>query len=571
MRALPARNRYLAALVRSAALSCALLGCTPEATVGVTDASPATVPLYSTFEIEIEGPADLEQPFTEFVPVTFRHGERTVKVEGFYDGDATWRARFTPEMPGEWKYEWQFHDRGQKGALYVTQVPAQTRPRGLDGVPEPHRGHVRRVPGHPEQLVYADGTPHYWAGAKWLSAKNYGPKAKHGVQNDREENGSGHDAYYDDETLLAFLDDIARRGQNGLLLKVGLYPLEDDGTTWDLAWVRRADRWVKAMHERGIYCQVNFFDPWSRALGSPFDYSLESSKHVLDAWAPGREKEKENYVRYLVARFSGYDTVYWELANRVQQPGFDAEGFIREANDHYVPWLRKYDPYQAVIELSDVAQARAVPDIDVEVPRFNTDLPGPPDAVKPRIVNELVHSCELLGDTGRAYLDETIRERKYRKCYRRANWIAFTGGAFGSPAASWLDLSRPLNDAAYDVLADIGRMKHVIDALPIRYDALVPDSSYLVQAEGHRGTRSRSGQLYVSYFEGPLPEGTISVNLPGARYTARWLEPTSEKILQEQTFVAPRERPRDGLVLSRPPIGPDAVLIIVGPIERDPR
>ncbi len=547
------------------------LACTPEATVGITDAPPVTVALYQPYEVEIAGPADTAQPFAEFAQVTFRRASLSVTVEAFYDGDATWRARFTPEEPGDYDYSWSFHGVEGSGRLRVTHTPAMTLPRGFDNEPEPHRGHVRRVLGNPEQLSHADGTPHYWAGGKWLSAKNYGPETKNGENNDHEEDGSLHDAYYTDEEITAFLDDLAARGMNGVLLKVGLYPLEDDGMTWDLDWIRRADHWVSLMRERGIYCQINLFDPWSRRVGSPFGFVLNSSQHVLDAWAPGQFAEKENYIRYLVARFSGYDNVYWELGNRVRQPGFDADGFVAEANAHYVPWLRKYDPYDTVIELSDVEQARAVSGIDVEVPRSNTDVAGPPDAVRPRIVNELVHYCHADGTGTRAYLDSTIRDGKYRYCYRKASWIALTGGAFGSPAASWLDLTRPSNAAVYDVLSDIGHMKHIIDTLPVRYDALVPEGSYLVQAEGHRGTRARDGQLYVSYFEGPLPEGTIYVNLPGASYTARWLDPTTETVLLEQTFVAPRERPRTGFPVSRPPISKDAALIIVGPLSQDPR
>jgi hypothetical protein len=548
-----------------------LASCTPEATVGVADSEAVELSLYETFELTMEGPADAASPFTTYAEVTFRRQGTTVKVDGFYDGGGTWRARFCPELAGVWSYEWHLGGRSGSGKLSVKHQPLLTSQRSPRESLVPHRGHVRRSVDLPRSLLHADGTPHYWAGAKWLSAKNYGPAHKNGDENDHEEDGSLHDAYVSDPQLFAFLDKMAEEGLNGLLLKVGLYPLEDDGITWDLEWIRRADDWIAAMNERGIYCQINLFDPWSRQVGSTFGFSANSKYHVLDAWAEGREAEKENYVRYLVARFAGYDNVSWELANRVLHPGLDADAFIAQANEHYVPWLRKYDPYGTAIALSDVEQARAVPAIDVEEPRLNTDLPGPMDASKPRIVNELVHYCGEADDASRAYLDVTVRQTTNRRCYREANWIAFTSGAAGSAVASWLDLSREPNRAANDVLADLGRMKRLIDELPLRYDLLSADSGYLVRGEGHRGTRSKAGSLYVSYFVGPLDAGTIDVSLPRGAYTIRWLDPADGKILREDAVSVPLTQERTALELKRPTIATDAVLFVVGPVIRPVR
>ena len=564
--ALTCRGRVRGAL--AGLLLAQVSACTPEATVGVADAEPTQLSLYETFELSMDGPSDHPSPFTEYAEVTFRRGATTLRVDGFYDGDGTWRARFCPELAGDWSYHWKLGEAEGRGALEVSATPQQTLPTREEPNGRPHRGHVRRAAGTSLGLEHADGSPHYLVAGKWLSAKNYGPPLKNGEDNDRQEDDSLHDAFVTDERLFSFLDTLRAHGLNGVLLKVGLYPLEDDGITWDLDWIRRADRWIAAMNERGIYCQINLFDPWSRRLGSAFEFTTDSRAHVLDAWAEGREAEKENYVRYLVARFAGYDNVTWELGNRVLYPGLRAETFIAEANLRYVPWLRKYDPYQTAIALSDVAQAREVAGIDVEEPRFNTDLPGPLDAARPRVVNELVHDCVTDGDRSRAYLDATIRSPEFRRCYREANWIAFTSGATGSAAASWLDLSRPLNTAAKDVFADLGRMKRVIDQLPLRYDQLSSDTTYLVRGEGHRGTLSLPGYLYVSYFAGPSKAGTLDVSVPSGTYTLRWLDPTRDAPLLEEEIVAPPQAGRQALSLPRPAVEDDAVLLLIGPVRR---
>lgn len=555
----PARNGSAWGWLVGAALT-ALTGCDPDAVIGITTELPADIALYQTFELAIRGRPGPDNPFTRFASAQFTLDDETIDVEGFYDGDDTWRVRFSPERPGEWHYKWRLGGQSGSGVLRVGKEPWVARPHGDEGRAFRHRGHVHAVGEVRGSLVHGDGSPHFWVGAKWLSAKNYGPTKKDGESNDHAEAGSLHDAHYSDETFYAFLDRIADLGFNGLLLKLGLFPLEDDGVSWDLEWIRRADRWVSAMNERGVYCQLTLFEPWSRRLGSSFSYSLESSEHVLDAWSPDRLEDKENYVRYAVARFSGYANVYWELANRARHPGFDDRRFVELANEHYGPWLAKYDPYKTAVALSDADHARAVEEVTVEVPRTDTHLPAPADARKARVVNELVHDCGPLGTGARAYLNATIRDPQYRTCYRSAGWIAFTSGSFGTAAASWLDLTEPFTPAVDDVFGDLAWLKAFVTGLPVPFDRLMPDPLFVVAGKGHVGTRSRPGQLYVSYFSGPSGPDQVELQLTMGRHTARWFDPATGELLGESTHPLLRG---GGLVtVERPPIDEDVVLLV---------
>lgn len=530
--------------------------------MGVTTEVPADLALYETFELAIRGQRTNVNPFTRFVETTFELDDRVVRVDGFYDGDDTWRVRFAPELPGEWRYTWRLGEQRGSGVVRVGKEPWLSRPSGTQGPAIRHRGHVRARGDQRGTLEHADGSPHYWAGAKWLSAKNYGPPERGGERNEREEDGSFHDAYYSDETFYEFLDTAVAYGLNGMLLKLGLYPLQDDGLSWDLEWIRRADRWLAAMNERGVYCQITLFEPWSRKLGAPFEYSLDSSEHVLDAWSENQRPEKQNYVRYALARFSGYSNVYWELANRIRHPGFDERTFLDQASTAYTAWLEAYDPYDVAVAASDVEQARAIPGVTVEVPRTNTHLPAPPDTRMARVVNELVHDCGPLGTGARAYLDSTIRTSDYRNCYRTANWVAFVSGSYGSAAAGWLDLSRPLNGSAQAVLADLGRMKRFIDDLPVRHDRLQPDARHILVGNGHLGTRSRPGHLYVSYFRGPVGAGEVRMELTEGRYVARWIDPATGDVIAESEHPLRRTGERVLVDLESPPFQEDAVLVV---------
>lgn len=535
--------------------------CSSEGVVAVTTEVPVDIALYETFELAVRGRPDDANPFTRFVEATFSLGEQSIALDGFYDGDDTWRLRFAPEAAGEWHYEWRLGQQRGSGLLRVGRDAKISRPDDTrPGVR--FRGHVRPQGENRIALVHGDGTPHYWAGGKWFSAKNYGPPAKGEETNDRDENGSLHDAYYADETFFRFLDRAVELGLNGMLLKLGLYPLEDDGLTWDLEWVRRADRWIAAMNARGVYCIITLFEPWSRKRGSSFEYSLESDEHVLDAWSADQTAEKENYVRYAVARFSGYANVYWELVNRARHPGFDDRLFVEQANEHYSAWLERYDPYGVAVAASDIDQARAIGGVDIEAPRFNTHLPAPPDVRKARVLNELIHDCGPVGTGARGYLDATIRDADYRFCYRSASWIAFTSGAYGSAAASWLDLSKPLTPEVEAVLADLGRLRRLVDELPVPFDRMRADEHHVVGSTGHLGTRSLPGHLYVSYFRGPEPRGEITVQVTEGRYDARWIDPATGKVLGESNHHVRRTLERPRLTIERPAIGEDGVLVL---------
>lgn len=550
------------ALAVLSSLPTTLAGCSPEALVGVTTELPADIALYETFELVVRGRSDGTNPFTRFVIATFSHPDERepIRVEGFYDGEDTWRARFSPERAGEWTYSWHLGRQRGSGLLRVGEGPWVTQP--TDGQSIRHRGHVHARGESRVGLVHGDGSPHFWVGAKWLSAKNYGPPEKTGESNDRQQAGSLHDAYYSDEAFEAFLDRVAKRGLNGLLLKIGLFPLEDDGVSWDLRWVQRADRWIAAMNERGIYCQITLFEPWSRKRGEPFQYSLDNNEHVLNAWSAERTADKENYVRYAIARFSGYANVYWELGNRARHPGFDEHSFVEQANEHYVRWFERYEPYDTAVALSDTDQARVVEGVGIEVPRTDTHLPAPSDTRKARIVNELVHDCGPLGSGARAYLDATIRDGAHRLCYRSAAWVAFTSGAFGVAAASWLDLSEPITPAVDHVLEDLGRLRSFVEELPVRHHQLIPDTRSIVGSSGHLATRSRPGHLYVSYFRGPARAGEVRIELPEGSYLAQWFDPATGALLAESRTQVRRTAERIVREIEHPAYDEDAVLLL---------
>jgi hypothetical protein len=87
-----------------------------------------------------------------------------MRVPGFWDGGNTWKVRFTPTQPGEWRFETLSDNRdpalhGQHGVFTV--LPAEG-----DHPLYRHGGFLKVSPnGH--YLTYSDGTPFFWRGDTW--------------------------------------------------------------------------------------------------------------------------------------------------------------------------------------------------------------------------------------------------------------------------------------------------------------------------------------------------------------------------------------------------------------------
>ena len=84
------------------------MGCGLAVSAGPAAASAAVieVPRWESHEFTLRGRTHVANPFRDAALVgefTSPAG-KTIVVDGFFDGDDTWRLRFTPEEEGEWRY-----------------------------------------------------------------------------------------------------------------------------------------------------------------------------------------------------------------------------------------------------------------------------------------------------------------------------------------------------------------------------------------------------------------------------------------------------------------------------------
>jgi len=143
------------------------------------------VTTWSVFEHAFQAGADYQTPHLHadrpsFV-VRFAHREtgKEIAVDGFWDGDRTWRVRFAPSAPGLWQWRTSSSD----GALDGQSGAFECRPPGEDEIAEnPNlRGHVTVDPSG-RFFAYADGTPFFL-----LADTNWAMNASRcGISQDRD-------------------------------------------------------------------------------------------------------------------------------------------------------------------------------------------------------------------------------------------------------------------------------------------------------------------------------------------------------------------------------------------------
>ena len=300
---------------------------------------------YARLEASFELPGVTGNPFNYLendVQVGFKRpdGRRAV-VPAFFDGESTWRVRFTPDMPGRYRLE------------AVTLNGRDASPRSLDrrefivsGKPSP--GFIRVDPKGRMRFVFSDGQPYYPFGCNvaWSS---------------RTLDVPGH---------------LARLGQAGVnWSRIWMTHFDSRNLDWEprrrlpvgnlsLEAARKWDAIVDAAEQQGIYFQMVLqhhgqystrtdsnwrSHPWNKANGGWLD---SAAGFFTDPRALALTRAK---YRYIVARW-GYSPAImaWELFNEVQY--VDAVRTQPEAvtrwHSEMAAFIRQQDPYHHLITTS---------------------------------------------------------------------------------------------------------------------------------------------------------------------------------------------------------------------------
>jgi len=242
---------------------------------------------WGVFELVLNGPSDIN-PYMEVEhSAVFSSGESSIKVPGFYDGDGSYRIRFSPPSQGDWTW------------LTSSNTPELS---GWEGtfrcLPPGENNHGPLEVVNTCYLQYVDGTSFYGVGTtayQWTSVDQK-------IQEKTLETLA--DAPFNKIRMCVF----PKKYRFGNNTEPWMHPFEGKDTLRDFskpnfAFFQNFDRRVKQLMELGIQADVILFHPY-------------------DAWGyceMGKEMN-ERYTRYMMARLSAFRNVWWSLANEWDIP-----------------------------------------------------------------------------------------------------------------------------------------------------------------------------------------------------------------------------------------------------------
>lgn len=237
---------------------------------------------WGVWEVSLDGPSD-GNPYLEVqLSAILSQGGSRITVPGFYDGDGTYKIRFSPPAQGDWRYETRSNraEMNGKSGAFTAGSPSGNNHGPVQVFKTLH-------------LRYADGTPYHQFGTtcyawihqtnelqqqtlKTLAASPFNkirfcvfPKSYAYNQNEPE--------------LFAF-----RKKADGKF----------DFDRPDPAFWHHLEQRVLDLQRLGIEADLILWHPYDR-----WGFSEMS------------DPQDDRYLRYCIARLSAYRNVWWSLAN----------------------------------------------------------------------------------------------------------------------------------------------------------------------------------------------------------------------------------------------------------------
>lgn len=259
---------------------------------------PDTVPRRTVGEWELHSERPYENPFSDvevdaaFIGPT---GEM-LTISGFYDGEETWRVRFSPDEPGRWTY-------------HITSRPADPdlkRDGEFEVLDRDTRGFLEATPDHAWGFRYESGEPVLLLGD---TVYNLFGMAHCGGDVDR------------------FLQRRAKQGFNLLRARLPVSPFHPPAgySGWQ---TRRTWPWGGSEQSpRFDRFNLDYFHTVDDVVrrAEELDVGLEM---IMEAWGfefPFNDRSaftpewEELWLRWLIARYDAYPCVYfWTLMNEYE-------------------------------------------------------------------------------------------------------------------------------------------------------------------------------------------------------------------------------------------------------------
>ncbi len=516
------------------------------ATTATTQGDTALMetPLWEMREFTLHGRAEVDNPFLDAAltaEFTSPSG-KTSRMEGFYDGQETWRLRFAPNEEGEWRYKLS----GRSVAIFHEGRFKCTAPRG--------HGFIRVHPQNPYAFAWMDGTPFFPMGDTCYGLYDDGPITP-ALRREYLETRRRQRFNF---VRMSVGHSDARAAADPAFWAWGGTPAQPDLDRLNPAFFRGLDALFTDLQARGMNVELlllNFYRP-------PFtDTKL---------WTPARERL---WLRYVLSRYSAFNNVFlWTLANEYEthpdgRYRLDRPGDIEWARST-ARFIKQLDPYRHPVTVHPVISSST----HGTSPRDPLDLPwriggffgeddamdvlsqqtgqsgkgvtwddqqkcwvgDDPDLVASLRADRRFHKPVLNTESGYEYLRGHPTERNqvhHTDKVRRSSWrIVCAGGYFAagfngtighSDAWNRIDAPNRYTFAVRDegAAAQLAALYDFFNTLPFwrmqPFDAVTGESAVAL---------AEPGQDYVVY----LPHGgklTVDLGAANGRLTARWFNP----------------------------------------------
>lgn len=483
---------------------------------------------WSKVELDFTGPeseaAGSDNPFTIIMDVTFTSPEgQEYDVPAFYDGDGqgqpdgdVWRVRFSPNEPGQWRFEsTSTHPLldGYNGTFTVT-APKGCPPYEPGDLPDFNCVGWLQYAKNERYLRFADGT--YWV--------------KGG--SDDPEDFLAAEQTVGFESKEAAIDFLAEHGVNSQYIL--LSNIDGDGQN---VWP-----WLGATQAEAKENTDRFDIPKLTEWESVFSY-LQSKGIVLhlvweddSAWTGFN---RNMFYREMIARFSHHNGLYWNLGEEYNESYSPNQ--IREFSSK----IQEIDPYNHPITVHNEGSlnnwAPFIGDTNLQLTSLQTEL-LPQNEAAVAFFEEITESGHIIPIA----FDETGKiAASARGLSRHIVWSVMLAGAgfelHMSPMQSFEQFSNHLNDMHH--------ARTLIESLP--FTEMMPQNEALIS--GHGYVFAKPGEVYAIY----LPDGgSAQLELPAdSSFSVQWFDPRTGSIIDGKAT--------SNGTLGQPPQLPDEDWVIV--------
>lgn len=234
------------------------------------------------FELELKGP-DTGNPFKEIkLNACFKHKNRTVVADGFYDGEGVHRVRFMPDITGQWSF--------------VTESNCEIMD-GVEGSFEcvsPGKGNNGPVYVYDDHnFTYANGLPYYPFGTTLYAWIHQGDLLEEQTLE------SLKNSPFNKVRMMIFPKHLFFNNNEPVY-----HPFERNAdNSWNFSRFN-----------------IRFFKHLERRLNNLLNMGIEADLilfHPYDCWGYSTmDPETDDfYLNYVVARLAAYRNIWWSLAN----------------------------------------------------------------------------------------------------------------------------------------------------------------------------------------------------------------------------------------------------------------